>query len=53
MCLKSNEKLCCNAFVLYSLSDSGIVIVDREQMEVLRLVHLVFLREDEDDSPQV
>ena len=36
-----------------AISDRSVVIVYREEVEVLGLEHLVLLREDEDDAPQV
>ena len=37
----------------FNRSDRGVVIVNREEMEVFGLEHLVLLREDEHDAPQV
>ena len=37
----------------FNWSDRGVVIVNREEMEVFGLKHLVLLREDEHDAPQV
>ena len=37
----------------FNRSDRGVVIVNREEVEVFGLEHLVLLREDEHDAPQV